>query len=267
MPTICVCVEPLFGEASLAEKARRVAKAGFRAIEFWFYDASGERDLEALSAVCKEHALTVNDIVVNSPDGSIGGALVASADREKYLARLRQTIEVAKKLACRKMITCTGNRMKGLADAEQHRAILETLKAAAPIAAQEGITLLLEPLNSLVDHAGYYLDSGHEAAEIVQEVNSPSLRLLWDVYHMQIMHGNVLANIQKYLPLIGHFHSAGVPGRHELNSGELNYPTILSQIAAWGYEGCFGLEYWPAGDDHLASLAQMRQLTAAAGWN
>ncbi len=266
MPTICVCIEPLFGDAPLADKARWAAKAGFRAIEFWRYDAPGDRDLGRFAAVCTETGLAVNDIVVNSPDGAVGGALVLPDDRGKYLSRLRDTLEVAQQLNCRKLITCAGSALAHTPRAGQHSAMVETLTQAAAIACAAGMTLVLEPLNSLVDHPGYYLDSGHEAAQVVREVNSPGLRLLWDVYHMQIMHGNVLANIAQYLDIIGHFHAAGVPGRRELDRGELNYPAILAAILALGYEGAFGLEYWPAGADHHASLAQMRQLTAAAGW-
>jgi hydroxypyruvate isomerase len=262
MPTICVCVEPFFGKISLAEKARKVAQLGYRAFEFWGHEGGPERDMEALAAACAETGLMLNDFGV----GARGAALVNAGDREKYLDGLRQTIAVAKKLNCRKLIATTGNRIPGKSDAEQHQAIVETLKAAAAIASREGVVLVLEPLNSLVDHAGYYLDSGHEGAQIIEEVGSPAVRLLWDIYHMQIMHGNVLADIKRYLPLIGHFHSAGVPGRHELSVGELNYSNILAEIKAWGYQGCFGLEYWPAGDDDTASLAETRKLTAAAGW-
>lgn len=267
MPTISVCVEMLLGDDSLAEKAKSTAEAGFRAIEFWFHDQGpGDRNLQSLAAVCRAEDLLVNDIVVNAPDGSIGGSLVSPDDRDKYLARLRQTISVAKQLNCRKLITCSGNRSGDQPASREREAITDTLGAAAEIAVQEGFTLLLEPLNSLVDHAGYYLDDGNEAARITQEVGSPGLKLLWDIYHMQIMHGNVLANIERHLPLIGHFHAAGVPGRHELDGGELDYPVILSRIASWGYGGCLGLEYTPAMADHVASLARMRELTAAAGW-
>lgn len=262
MPTVCVCVEPLFGKIPLSDKARKVAQAGFRALEFWGYGGR-EGELDAMAAACKETGVRINDFGVSAP----GAALVSAADREKYLAGLRHSIETAKRLGCRKLLTTTGNRLPDTPDAEQRAAIGGTLQAAAPILAAEGIVLLLEPLNSLVDHRGYYLDSGHEAAQIVEDIASPAVRLLWDVYHMQIMHGNVLADIERYLPLIGHFHSAGVPGRHELDTGELNYPNVLAQIKAWGYQGCFGLEYWPVGDDHMASLAKMRELTAAAGWD
>jgi len=268
MPEICICIEPLFGDnVSLADKARKVAKAGFKAIEFWFYDMPGDRNLDNLAAACKETGLAVNDIVVNAPDASIGGSLVCPADKEKYLARLKESIGVANKVGCKKMITCTGNTLADVSREDQHKSVVATLSEAAKIAAGEGFTLVLEPLNSLVDHAGYYMDNAHEAAQAVKEVNSPGLKLLWDIYHMQIMHGNVLDNIKQYLPIIGHFHSAGVPGRHELSNNELDYTTILSRIKAWGYTGRFGLEYWPAGEDHEASLAEMRKLTAAAGWD
>ena len=262
MPTICVCVEPFFGDISLAEKARKVAELGFRALEFWGHNGRPGRDMEALAKALNETGLILNDFGVSAP----GAALVNAADRQKYLDGLRQTIQVAKKMNCRKLLTTTGNRIADKSHAQHHQAIVETLKAAADIVSKEGIVLLLEPLNSLVDHRGYYLDSGHEGAHIIEEVGSPAVRLLWDIYHMQIMHGNVLADIKQYLPLIGHFHSAGVPGRRELNVGELNYSNILAEIKAWGYEGCFGLEYWPVGDDHVASLAATRRLTAAAGW-
>jgi len=267
MPTICICVEPLFEGASLAEKAQKVAQAGFKAVEFWFYDEGpGDRNIDALAAACKDKGLVVNDLVVSSAEGKIGGAMVNPADRGRYMERLRESIKVAKKLDCRKFISCTGNTQPGLSRADQHKSAVQTLKEAASIAHQEGITLMLEPLNSPVNHPGYYLDNGHEGAEIVQEVDSPAVRLLWDIYHMQIMHGNVLANIEKYLPLIAHFHAAGVPGRHELDNGELNYVQILQRIASWGYQGYCGLEYWPVGPDHTASLESMRTLTQKAGW-
>ena len=125
---------------------------------------------------------------------------------------------------------------------------------AVHIAERADFTLLLEPLNTLVDHPGYYLDSSAEAVEIVRAVGSPHLKLLYDVYHMQIMEGNLLATIEKNLAWIGHFHAAGVPGRGELFGSELNYPVILAKIEALGYQGAFGLEYFPKLSDHGQSL-------------
>lgn len=94
--------------------------------------------------------------------------------------------------------------------------------------------------------------------DILKEVGSDRIKLLFDVYHMQIMEGNIISNIKENIDLIGHFHSAGVPGRHELYSGELNYKNIITAINDSGYKGHFGLEYWPSMDD-LKSLRQTKK--------
>jgi len=110
-----------------------------------------------------------------------------------------------------------------------------------------------------VDHPGYYLDSSIEGCEIVRSIGSPYLNLLYDVYHMQIMEGNIIANIRRNMDAIGHFHSAGVPGRHEHFGTELNYLVILQAIEQAGYTGFFGLEYAPELPDHHASLVRVRE--------
>jgi hydroxypyruvate isomerase len=260
MPKVCVCVEMMYQDLSLAERARRVYDAGFDAVEIWFYDMGGDRKIGELSSFCRSVNMTINDMVANSPDGGIGGSLTDPADRPKYIARVKETIRVAKDVGCEKLITCTGNFRQGVSREEQRRSVVDSLKAACEVAESEGITLLLEPLNTLVDHKGYFVDSADEGAAICREVGSQSMKLLFDVYHMQIMQGNVIARIEQHMDVIGHFHAAGVPGRHELDSGELNYPEIMRRIDQLGYQGMFGLEYRPA----LApdeSLRQMRRLT------
>ena len=136
--------------------------------------------------------------------------------------------------------------------------MIDSLKAAGDLAAAADVCLVLEPLNSLVDHQGYFLDQPDVAAALVREVGHPNVGLLFDVYHMQIMRGNVIEMIRANLDVIRHFHSAGVPGRHELDTGELDYPRIIQAIAEMGYSGCFGLEYFPA-EDSTESLARMRK--------
>ncbi|MEM0969400.1 MAG: TIM barrel protein, partial [Verrucomicrobiota bacterium] len=118
------------------------------------------------------------------------------------------------------------------------------------------------PLNELVDHPGYYLVQSPEAFEIVQEVASPHVQVVFDIYHQQISEGNVLANLRRHLERghIGHLHAAGNPGRHELQRGELHYRSILSAIKETGYTGYVGLEYWPADEDPLPALREV------AGW-
>ena len=267
MIDIDVCLEAVFTGLPTEKRIEQIARAGYRSVEFWFHDATFNgkecsrkqpKNAATLAAACKRHGIKINNMVVNAPDGSFGGAPVWAADRSRYLERLDEVIEFATSVGCRKAITCSGNLQPGLSRARM-RANLETaLWTAAGIARKKGFTLLLEPLNTHVDHPGYYLDSSVEAAELVRAIDSPNLRLLYDVYHMQIMEGNVIANIEKNLDIIGHFHSAGVPGRGEHFDCELNYPYILKRIAAKGYRGRFGLEYFPKLKDHLASLRKVR---------
>jgi hydroxypyruvate isomerase len=262
MPRIDVCIEAVLEDLPLVERAKRVRDAGFDAVEFWFYDMGGvDRGIPAFGKFCADNNMLINNSVVNAPDASIGGSLVDPADRPKYIARVKETIKVCKDINCHAAITCTGNARAAVSYAAQKRSIIDTLKAAAEVAEAERFQLFLEPLNTLVDHHGYFLSSAEDAGDIIRQVASPRVKLVFDIYHMQIMAGNVIARIEELMDVIGHFHSAGVPGRHDLDIGELNYPNILKAIDGFGYKGLFGLEYWPAGDQ-MESLKRMRALTA-----
>lgn len=264
MPKLCVCLETVFTDLPFLERVKKAADLGYRAVEFWFHDQDpAGRDVAAVAKTCEEKCVVISDFVVNSPDGRIGGSLVKPEDRALYLSRLREVIPVAHQLNCKKLITCTGNTVGGRSKVEQTQSVIETLQEASEVAGNAGITLLLEPLNTLVDHAGYFLDSPHEAGAIVRAIGCPAVRLLFDCYHMQIMAGNLIENISHNIDIIGHFHSAGVPGRHELDEGELNYPTIVRKIDELGYQGYFGLEYYPSLPSEQ-SLARMRRLLAPA---
>jgi hydroxypyruvate isomerase len=265
MLKIDLCIDPVFVGTETGEKIRKIAKLGYKAIEFWFWDhefngqnlVPKKKNIKEIASICKDLGITVNDIVVNSPDGSIGGFLTKRTDQSTYLQRLEETIAVAQELNCSKMITCTGNLVEGISFEEQQDNILSTLTLAADLAHKEGMTLLLEALNSTVDHPGYFLTSSAVGFDIVKKINSPHLRLLYDIYHMQIMEGNHIASIQKNIQLIGHFHAAGVPGRDEIYLGEINYLPILKAIDDTGYNGFFGLEYWPTEPDEMSLTNSM----------
>lgn len=260
MPRIDICIEAVFENLPLVERAKRVRDAGFDAVEFWFYDMGGDRGIAEFGRFCADNGILINNAVVNAPDASIGGSLVDPADRQGYIARLRETIKVCRDINCPAAITCTGNARAAISYDEQKQSVIDTLKAAADVCEAEQFQLFLEPLNTLVDHDGYFLDSAEEGGDICRKVGSPRVKLLFDVYHMQIMAGNVISRIEGLNDVIGHFHSAGVPGRHDLDIGELNYPNILKAVDGLGYTGLFGLEYWPAGDE-MESLKRMRALT------
>ena len=260
MVTVDVCMETVFNDVPFLDRPARIAEAGFKVVELWFPELHLEAcDCSRLGAACDAAGLRINNIVANSPDGEIGGALTNPEDRPKYLRRVASSLKCCAELGAPMMITCTGNVQPNLSHEAQRRSIVDGLKAAGDLAAKAGVTLVLEPLNSLVDHQGYFLDQPDAGAAIVREVDHSHVALLFDVYHMQIMRGNVIETIRAHLDVIRHFHSAGVPGRHELDAGELDYPRIVQAIADMGYSGCFGLEYFPA-EDSASSLARMRRL-------
>ena len=265
MPRVDVCIEAVFDTLPMVERAKRVSDAGFDAVEFWFYDfdcvtKETERGMAEFGKFCADNNILINNAVVNSPDAGIGGSLVDPADRTKYIARLKETIKICKDLNCHAAITCTGNALPGVSLEAQKQCVIDTLKAAAEVAEAANFSLHLEALNTLVDHEGYFLHSAEEGGDIIRQVGSPRVKLLFDVYHMQIMAGNIIARIEALSDVIGHFHAAGVPGRHDLDIGELNYTNILKSIDSLNYKGMFGLEYWPAGDE-MESLKRMRALT------
>jgi len=260
MLKIDLCIEPFFMGTDISEKIKKVKKLGFEAIEFWYWDHefTGNnlipriKKIQEISSVCKDLNITITNLVVNSPDGSIGGFLTKPEDMNKFLERLKETIDVAHKLNCKKLITCTGNEITDNTFQQQFDSVVDTLGKAAEIVNKEGITLVLEALNSQIDHPGYFLTSSKTGFDIVKMVNNPGLKLLYDIYHMQIMEGNLISSIKKNISLIGHLHSASVPGRNELYLGEINYASVMDAINNSGYEGYLGLEYWPTEQEDIS---------------
>jgi len=125
------------------------------------------------------------------------------------------------------------------------------------------VRLAVEPLNTLVDHVGYFLDSSEEGLRIVEEVASPAVGLLYDVYHMQIMEGNLIATIRRNVDAIYHVHIGDVPGRHEPGTGEINYANVLRALDEAGYDGWCGMEFSPS-DSSAAALDKARRACGLA---
>ena len=168
--------------------------------------------------------------------------------RSEFLGELRRALAAAERLDCRCLIATTGNELAGIPRSAQREAVVLALRAAAPLCEAAGVTLVLEPLNVLVDHRGYFLPGSAEAFAILDEVGSPAVKLLYDVYHQQITEGNLISTITANVGKIGHVHVADVPGRHEPGTGEINYANVLRALDAAGYGGYVGLEYLPRAD-------------------
>ncbi len=243
-----LCIEMAFAKRPFEDRIRNAADCGFRNVEMWFVDKSFKGKPERLAKIAQAHDVTITNTVIGSPDGSIGGGLTNPANRKKWLNRAAMTIEFTRQAGIPATIVCTGNEVKGMSHSKMLASIIAGLKPTVEMAEKARVTLLLEPLNTRYDHPGYFLTSSDLGAEICRKIGSPRMKLLFDCYHMQIMEGDLVNHIERNIDVIGHFHSAGVPGRHELYEGETDYPFLLTRIEKLGYQGIFGLEYMPSFD-------------------
>ncbi|MDR1060029.1 MAG: TIM barrel protein [Clostridiales bacterium] len=243
-----VCIEMVFGGTDYLDKIRKVREAGFGAFEFWSW---WDKDLDAVTAAAKENGLAISAICAKP------ASLTEPSGRQAFVEALRSSVDAARRVGARSLIAQTGQDT-GADRGLQWLSVVSGLKAAAPMLERAGLTLLVEPLNTIADHKGYFLWSSSEAYDIVDAVGSPSVKVLFDIYHQQIMEGNLISNIAGGIGRIGHFHAAGNPGRHDPFDGEINYPEVLKAIGKMGYSGYIGLEYSPLGDP-IESLARVRK--------
>ena len=231
------CIPALFGEKTAREALSAARDAGLKHYEFWgwnqeqigaFFSAQEELGMTPVAMCTTFHELT-------DPNG-----------REAYVEGIRKTIPVCEKLGCKNIISQVGPERSDISRQAQHRSIVAGLKAAAPYVEEAGLTLVFEPLNTRIDHVGYYLWSADEAFEIEEEVGSPNVKVLLDLYHQYVMDDLDIDKIVANIDRIGHFHMAGYPGRHEpLIHSEVDYAAILRAIREAGYAGAVGLEYMP----------------------
>lgn len=235
---ISVCIDAVFSGKDFVKSIEELSSIGVKAFEFWrWWDKDIDRIIEAKNGLNMEVSAFCTRFI----------SLVDPALRSEYIEGLKESIAAAKKLGCKRLISQVGNDT-GAPRYEQRKSLIEGLKACAKVLEEENITLVFEPLNTLVDHVGYYLYSSEEAFEIADAVGSPRIKVLYDIYHQQIMEGHLIKRITSNIDKIGHFHAAGNPGRHELHIGEINYNEIFKHIDQMNYDGYVGLEYFPVGD-------------------
>lgn len=247
MVKFSICIEMIFNKLSMEERIRQVARTGARAFEFWGWR---NKDLGLIGKAAR-----ANKLKIATFGGNPGVALVESSQKSALKKVLAESIEVAQKLHTRTLLITTGQALPKVSPKRQHNAIVAALKSVASMCEQARITLALEPLNTTVDHKGYYLDSSEEAFEIIDKVGSPAVKVLYDIYHMQIMEGDVIRTITANAHKIAHIHVGDNPGRNEPGTGELNYPNIFAAIKKMRYSGFTGLEFRPTGN-HFHSVQQ-----------
>jgi hydroxypyruvate isomerase len=238
MAKYSLCIEPVLTEYDFYDRIKIAAEIGYDAIEFW--DPS-DKDIDKIARLASENNIDVSICCVNK-----AWDLRMSFPADQVIDNTRKSIEIAKALGCKSLIGLSGDADPS--DESEKTRLIENLKRVADMAVQNDVTICMEALNSAVDHKGYYLESSATGFEIVDAVGCDNVKLLFDVYHMQIMEGNIIDSINKNIANIGHFHSAGVPGRNELFNGESDYKNIIKAIDKTGYDRYFGLEYWTTYD-------------------
>ena len=247
----CVVLPCFFRNTDFCDAIRSVASLGYDAAELWGW---GNIDPELAKSVLDETGVTLVSMCVTE------FRLTDPAFRDAFCDGVKKTCEFASRLGVKRLITQVGADT-GMDRAYQHKSIVDGLSSVTPILEQYGITLMIEPLNTLFDHKGYYLTSSKEAFDIVREVGSPYVKVIYDIYHQQITEGNIIPTVTSNLEYIAHLHAAGHPGRHELWLGENDYRVIIDAIDKAGYDGAIGLEYFPT-LDASESLKRAREIFA-----
>lgn len=242
------CIEMLFTEYEFVERIYKAREAGFDCIEFWCWQ---DKDIDGI-----KRALIETDMELAIMQGNIEGRMVDANDFNVYMEGVKKSVETARYLGARNLFLMSDvmkeDRSVLEADYEitkdqKTAAALKVLKALVPIAEESGITFVIEPLNTLVDHRGYSLCHSRDGADLIRRVSHPQIRLLYDAYHMQIMEGNIIATIQELKDIFGYFHIADVPGRCQPGTGELNYPVIIKKLKESGYDKYIGFEFAASG--------------------
>ncbi|WP_019140457.1 2-oxo-tetronate isomerase [Noviherbaspirillum massiliense] len=244
MPKFAANLSLMFNEVPFLQRFQAAAQAGFKAVEFLFpYEFPTGEIAEQL------RANRLDNVLFNMPPGdwAAGERGIASLPgREaEFRSGVAKAIEYAKALGTPRLHAMAGLMPPG-ADAARYRATyVENLKFACAEAAQHALTVLIEPINTR-DMPGYFLNTQAQAHAIREEVGAPNLKVQMDLYHAQIMEGDLAMKLRQYLPQIGHIQVAGVPERNEPDTGEINYAYVFRLLDQIGYTGWIGCEYRPA---------------------
>lgn len=232
------------------------ARIGYPAVEWWFRDDSFADRV----ATAKRHGLAVASICGHR---SIDTGLNNPAEHDRIESELLESINLAKQHAIPNLICFSGNRIDGQSEQDAMDACVNGLRRVAPRAEEAGVTLNIELLNSKIDHHGYQCDHTAWGAAVCKRVNSPNVKLLYDIYHMQIMEGDIIRTIRDNIRWIGHFHTAGNPGRKDLDRDqELHYPAICAAIRDTGYDRFLAHEFTPT-NDPVTALQTAFEICAA----
>lgn len=242
-----ICIEMVFTELDFYDRFAAAKQAGFNLVEFWTWD---DKDLDRIVAACTE-----NDLQIASISGDKDYSLVDLDHVKPYIEWIGKSIEAAKKLGCKNLVIHSNalgeggivvNHYQERSDLEKYGVMIKILEKLAPMAEEADVTLVLEALNICTDHVGNFLAHTKDAASAVKIVGSPNIKILYDIYHMQLNEGRIIDNIREYHEYIGYIHVADAPGRMEPGTGEINYQKVFETLQEVGYSDPVGFELSPS---------------------
>ena len=253
MPRLAANLSFLFAERPFFERFEAAARAGFKAVEYMF-----PYDYDATEIRRRLDAYGLQQVLFNLPAGDWAAGergIACHPGREaEFRAGLERAVPLAKKIGVRQLNCLAGLQPAGASESACRATMRANLRWAADVVADEGIRLLIEPINSRVDMPGFWLDTPAKAVDLLSELAHPNLFLQYDVYHAFVMGSDVRVELPALLPLVGHVQIADSPGRHQPGTGGIPFAEVFSRLDAVGYSGWVGCEYRPLGASE-ASLA------------
>lgn len=250
-----VNVEMWFTKLPFLDRLRASADLGFPAVEFWPYE---NKDIDAVRKLCDE----LNIEVAQFTAWGFSPGLNNPKNHDAFVKKLEESCQVAKRLNCKMMTVVGGDDQPGMTQAEMHQNIIDGLKKGAPVAEKHQVMLILEPMNIRVDHKGHCLYGSEPTVRICRAVNSPMVKINWDLYHMQISEGDLCGHLKDGFDQLGYLQLADHPGRNEPGTGEIHYNRVLKQAHELGYRGYVGLECRPK----TTELAAAQGVARADQW-
>ncbi len=248
---------------SFPDKLETAGKAGIQSVELVSeYGQWSDEDAQKYKKLAQSYGLGMDTLLAQADWTKRPVTMVNPAHRDGFLNDVKSSIEWSKKLDIPQIILMSGNDQPGMTHEEQYASLLESAKRATDLAAAAEVKLIIEPLNSKVNHKGYFLNNCTEGLKLVKEVDNPHFRLLFDIYHEQVQVGNVIRTLTEAEPYVAVYHIADNPGRNDPGTGEMNYDNIYKAIQKTGYSGYITMEYLPLGDQVSSltkSVTEMRK--------
>jgi len=232
-------------------RIEEAARLGFQAIEFWPYEG---KDINAISDACQKHKIEIAQFTA----WGFTPGLNDPRNHNRFVEKLEEACKVARQLRCGMMCVVAGNDIAGMTQQQMHENTIAGLRRGAPIAEKHNVTLILEPMNIRVDHKGHCLYGSEPTTRIIRAVNSRHVKMLADLYHLQITEGDLCGHLRENYAHAAYYQIADHPGRNEPGTGEIHYTRVLKQLHDLGYRGMVGLELRPRGTEVDAARAVNR---------